>query len=170
LAEIAASVRDAAGQARDFAHGLNPVDVRAGGFVVAMDHLAKKVSQSFGIRCTFHSTGLIRVRDDTTATHLYRIAQEAVSNAIRHGKADHVRIELAEYKTGLAMSIVDNGSGISKAIGETVKEGMATTKERRIPTGIGLQTMHYRARVIGGTFEVMPRKGGGTVVVCRIGN
>jgi two-component system sensor kinase FixL len=174
LVATATSVRTAAGQARDLSHGLNPVDVRGGGVAVALENLAKKVSQSFGVDCTFHSDPAIKLRDDTVATHRYRIAQEAVSNAIRHGHASHVHIELTRRQGALALTVADNGVGIFKnGEGEgNAKPGSRKSRRNSAPivsTGIGLQTMQYRARVIGGTFEIARQKQGGTMAICTIG-
>jgi PAS domain S-box-containing protein len=170
LQRLAASVRDAAGQARRLAHGLNPVDLKAGGLAVALENLAKKVAESFKIRCTFHWDHHAHAREDAVATHLYRIAQEAVSNAIRHGEATRVRISLAGRGGALALSIADNGKGMPEAAVDTVRQGLTLRgRDRLPPPGMGLQTMHYRARVIGGTFVVASRKGGGTIITCTVG-
>jgi len=171
LKKVAASVRAAAGQARDLSHGLNPVDVRAGGLLVAMQNLASKVTETFGVACTFECHGGLRVPDDATATHLYRIAQEAISNAIKHGKAKKIEIGLSEHHQILFLSVSDNGRGMSQPIKDRLKQGVAVSGRvtpQGAAAGIGLQTMQYRARVIGGTFAAEPRKGGGTIVTCTI--
>jgi PAS domain S-box-containing protein len=170
MVKLAASVREAAGLARRLAHGLNPVDLKAGGLPTALENLALKVAESFGVVCTFHWDHLAQVREDATATHLYRIAQEAVGNAIRHGKARKIQISLIERGTTLILSITDNGKGISQAIADSVKQGLAPTGRKRSPSaGMGLQTMHYRARVLGGSFMVMPGRRRGTIITCTIG-
>jgi len=170
MAKLAAMVREAAGQARRLAHGLNPVDLKAGGLSAALENLAVKVTESFSISCTFQWDRKVRVRGDAAATHLYRIAQEAVSNAIRHGKASDVQINLTENSGFIVLSVADNGKGMSEAAADSVRQGPADSGRNKPPAaGMGLQTMHYRARVIGGTFAVMPRKGGGSMVTCTIG-
>ena len=170
IARLAASVREAAGQARRLAHGLNPVDLKAGGLSVALENLAIKVTESFELDCTFHWDHLAQVREDATATHLYRIAQEAVGNAIRHGKANTIQIRLLQRRGTLVLSITDNGKGIPNEVAASVKQGLAPTgNNKSVSGGMGLQTMHYRARVIGGAFSVASRKGGGAVVTCAIG-
>jgi PAS domain S-box-containing protein len=170
LAKLGASVREAASQARRLAHGLNPVDLKAGGLAAALENLALKVSESFGVHCTFYWDHLAHVREDATATHLYRIAQEAVSNAVRHGHARTIQIGFVERTGAIVLSISDNGAGMPQSALDSVKQGLAPTGGTRQPqSGMGLQTMHYRARVIGGNFSVSPRKGGGTVITCAIG-
>jgi PAS domain S-box-containing protein len=169
LEELATAVRNAAGQARDLAHGLNPVDLKAGGLPLALTNLAAKVSQVFGIRCEYRWDQIAQVRNDTAATHFYRIAQEAVSNAIKHGKARRVVIGLSapDEKT-VELCIEDNGVGIPRELAANVMQGITVSggSNRRPEMGIGLQTMHYRARVIGGSFVVQLGKRGGTIVRC----
>jgi PAS domain S-box-containing protein len=169
MSKLAASVREAAGQARRLSHGLNPVDLNAGGLSAAFGDLTTKVTKSFGVRCTFHWDGAAQASEDATATHLYRISQEAVGNAIRHGKASKIQIRLNERGKSLILSISDNGKGIPQAIAASAKLGITSNGQNHLPSaGIGLQTMHYRARVMGGTFVITPRKGGGTKITCTI--
>jgi PAS domain S-box-containing protein len=170
MSNLSASVRSAAGQARDLARGLNPVDLKSG-LWAALDSLATKVSQSFGVRCTFRWDRVAQVREDATATHLYRIAQEAVGNAIKHGKARAIEISLAARGGTLVLAIADNGVGMDKALTDGVRQGLALGSPNRVhqaEVGMGLQTMQFRSRVIGGSFTANKRKGGGTVVVCTI--
>ncbi len=170
LGKIAASVRTTAGQARDLSHGLNPVDVRAGGLQAALESLTSKVSESFGIRCGFRCDPGAQVSDDASATHLFRIAQEAISNAIKHGKARKIDVELELFQSTIVLSIRDDGKGMPKGIAERIKRGFALSgpsmRERAAVPGIGLQTMQYRARVIGGILTADTCKGGGTVITC----
>ena len=170
VSKLSESVRNAAGQARDLARGLNPVDLKSG-LWAALDSLATKVSESFGVRCTFRWDRVAQVREDATATHLYRIAQEAVGNAIKHGKARAIEISLAARGGTLVLAIADNGVGIEKALTDDVRQGLAPSGSNRVhrpEIGMGLQTMNFRSRVIGGNFTINKRKGGGTVVVCTI--
>ena len=168
--KLAASIRDAAVQARRLSHGLNPVDLKSGGLPVALEALAVKVSESFNVSCTFRCDGGLQVQDDATATHLYRIAQEAVSNAIKHGKSKRIEILLTSNGGRLALCIKDNGVGLPQFI----REGLSTappTGASDMSTsrpGIGLHTMHYRANMIGGSFDIRPGRRGGVVVTCSI--
>jgi signal transduction histidine kinase len=88
------------------------------------------------------------------ATHLYRIVQEAVSNAIRHGGARNIRIALDEEDGQTVLQIEDNGTGLPCDLLQT--------------PGIGLRAMRYRAGLIGGRLDVGPGPDGGTLVVCRL--
>jgi PAS domain S-box-containing protein len=172
MSALSISVRQAAAQARDLSHGLNPVDVRAGGLPAALQNLALKVSHSFGVRCEFDWDETAHVSDDAAATHLYRIAQEAASNGIKHGKARKIEISLFARDQALVLSVSDNGKGIPKPLAEHVKQGRLALANRvelkHTGEGIGLQTMRYRARVIGGNFLVGPRPGGGTIITCTL--
>ncbi|HUB27663.1 MAG TPA: PAS domain S-box protein [Tepidisphaeraceae bacterium] len=171
LEKLAADVRSAAGQARDLAHGLNPVDLKAGGLVVALQNLTIKVSQLFNVRCTFHWDHVAQVRGDLKATHLYRIAQEAVSNALRHGKARKVDVGLAARGGAISLCVRDDGIGIPRKLTMGVMQGIASddaARAQQAGMGMGLRTMHYRARMIGGTISIVPGGRRGTRVECVI--
>jgi two-component system, LuxR family, sensor kinase FixL len=88
------------------------------------------------------------------ATHLYRIAQEAINNALRHGKATKLRVRLADQNGRITLTVRDNGVGFHP--------------ELKHKTGLGLQLMHYRARTIGASLEVVSHRTCGTVVTCRM--
>lgn len=171
LRTVSASVRAAAGQARDLSHGLNPVDVRVGGLPAALENLCSKVSESFGVQCAFRWDQRADFPNNTFANHLYRMCQEAISNAIKHGKANRIQVSLDKHGKTVAISISDNGMGMPQLALEGINNGIVPKGQASSSsdgTGIGLQTMRYRAQVIGGSFAVRPRKGGGTVVSCVI--
>ena len=96
----------------------------------------------------------MRVCDELTASHLFRIAQEAVTNAVRHGQARHIWIQLAERKDGLLLRVRDDGTGLPKDL----------AKNR----GMGLRTMRYRAELIGAQLELKSEPGQGTLVACLV--
>jgi PAS domain S-box-containing protein len=141
-------------QAREMARGLQPVTLEASGLVAALQELAAKVEHMFRVSCLFVCDGPVLVHDNLVATHLYRIAQEAISNAVKHGRAKTIMIDMTADPRELCMTITDDGVGL----GQAASDGK----------GIGLQTMQYRARLIGGALEVRPGKSGGTSVVCRV--
>jgi len=157
--DIALSVRRAATDARKLSHGLHPIDIREGGLPIALESLAARISTSFQVRCVFRRAGDSEVNDDLTATHLYRIAQEAISNAIKHGKAKQIEVSLSCSKGRIALSVQDNGVGLPQSVGAAADNGG--------PPGIGLQTMQYRAHMVGGAFDVHSN-GRNTVVRCSI--
>jgi PAS domain S-box-containing protein len=156
IAKVAELIDQAITQARELARGLQPVTLEAGGLAVALEALAEKVENLFQINCLFVSEGDGLVRDHAAATHLYRIAQEAISNAIKHGKARTVIIELtaAASQSELVLRITDDGIGLGKAASDG--------------KGMGLRTMAYRASLIGGQLTVRPGDRGGSIVACVV--
>ena len=162
LRKLADEVDQAITQARTLARGLNPIEIHADSLPSALEDLAHKVSATFAISCRFHHecNGDAAVGGNTAATHLYRIAQEAISNAIRHGKAKKVDLELRHDGDNLSLSISDNGAGFAPGGGQT-----GPTENS---VGIGLQTMAYRAKLINAILDVRPGPRRGIVVTCSI--
>ena len=97
------------------------------------------------------------ITDNTSATHLYRIAQEALNNALRHGHADEIYISLVQQNDRIILAVSDNGVGFDRGASRTEKTG-----------GMGLRTMEYRAGLIGGTLHVERSEKGGTLVRCDV--
>ncbi len=139
---------------RTLAHGLIPVPIDAKGLAVALRELASEVSVTHDIICIFTSEASVSVTDPSVATHLYRIAQEAVNNAIRHGKARHIHVSLYMQDNDLYLEITDDGGGITGNIVEK--------------PGMGLKIMQHRCGIIGGVLMVGPGKRHGTQVACRL--
>jgi signal transduction histidine kinase len=99
------------------------------------------------------------VDNNTTATHLFRIAQEALNNALRHSRARQINLYLTKLdEHQISLEICDDGVGIEPCHGDSDQS----------QTGIGLRTMDYRARIIGGWLQIERRSNGGTVVRCVI--
>ena len=153
--EIAHLLQDAAKRTRDLARGLSPVDRDEGGLESALDELASSTSKLAGISCSFICVGRIQIRDNARAVHLFRIAQEALSNATKHGHASAVVIALEACDGAVSLRVSDNGMGFDP----TCSEGR----------GMGLNIMRYRARMLGGTLEIQSHSPAGTVVTCAIG-
>ncbi len=122
--------------------------------MIALRQLASNVASLFNINCAFRCPRPVMVEDNLVATHLYRIAQEAVQNAIRHGKASKVVIELASTRNGVKLSVVDNGVGFPG--------------DGQVKAGMGLRTMSHRAHVIGGSLNIKRQSRGGSRVVCEL--
>jgi hypothetical protein len=152
--EITDEINDAIDYVRTLSHGLATVDMSEGrGLDEALHRLAENVERAFDVQCIYESEGPDQ-EDQTTATHLYRIAQEAVNNAVRHGGADDVRIRRLADEEGLMLRIEDDGSGIPNEVLEG--EG-----------GLGLRSMRYRANLIQCRLSIRRRsEAGGTVVSC----
>ena len=149
--EIVQLLNEMIGQARDLAHGLGPFGLNGAGLAGGLETLARNVRHTYRASCTLAWDSCPALRDET-ATHLVRIAQEAVRNAFAHGRADQIDISLETVDGSGLLSIRDNGVGLSE--------------DHRNHDGIGLHTMHYRARAIGGSLTVRRRPEGGTVVAC----
>lgn len=156
--KIAGLLKDALALTRSLARGLHPVAVQAGGLAAALDELAARTSTMFRIRCRCKCPEAIEM-DNTTATHLYRIAQEAVTNAVKHGLAREIDIELSTNPHHTVLSVKDKGQGNGR-------DGDAPHSKHR---GMGLRIMSYRADMIGGELDIRRGKSGvGTTVVCTI--
>lgn len=150
--EIIAQIRSINTHTRDLAHGLHPVRLEHGGLSAALEDLAGRISRHTGVKCTCLSDESILISDTTVAVHLYRIAQEAINNAIRHGKAGTIELSLVRDGTGIRLAIRDSGIGISNGAPRGA--------------GMGIRTMKYRANAIGGNLHIMPAPGQGTIVSC----
>ena len=149
---IAARIRDAIANTRNIARGLSPVALGSNGLMVALRELADNSAKLFQISCKFRFDGCVAVDDNTVATHLYRIAQEAVTNAVKHGGAKKIVIRLAELEDKCILAITDDGLGLT----ETFLKNKGT----------GLQIMKYRAATIGASLEIGRAGRQGVCVSC----
>ncbi len=152
--EIARYVRDAISQTRSLARGLSPVTLESEGLASALRELAANTEKMFGIACRVECLEKVPGVPAASATHLYRIAQEAVSNAIKHGKANQVVIHLEATPERLLLRVIDNGGGIPKVLPPG--------------DGLGLRIMGYRAGMVGGLLSIEPAAAGGTLVACAV--
>jgi two-component system CheB/CheR fusion protein len=152
--EIARMVQHAMAQTRELARGLAPVSLEGDGLALALQELAARTSRLFLIDCRCRCDGYMPQLEAGAAVHLYRIAQEALGNAIKHGKARRVVISLAADGHRLALRVKDNGAGFPQ---KTPARG-----------GMGLRIMQYRAEVIGGSLTLERASRGGTTVVCTV--
>ncbi len=154
--ELAASLREVVGETRNLARGLVPVQMDEAGLSSALDELTASVTRLLGIQCVYEIVGNPVVHDNSAAVHLYRIAQEAINNATKHGKATKFLVSFIEDGRQMILRITDNGIGISKA---------TTTNDGK---GMGVGLMQYRARLSGGELNMTEAKAGGTIVSCEI--
>ena len=139
-------------QTRSLARGLNPVKVTPAGLTVALQKLADDLSSARGPHCFCRFPEPVKIHDHHVANHLYRIAQEAVQNALKHARAKNISITLARPARGVVLTVKDDGAGLP----HTLKKGM------------GLDSMRMRASLIGGRLEIRRRKHGGTAVMCEL--
>eukprot|EP00456_Euglypha_rotunda_P094307 TRINITY_DN9_c0_g1_i2.p1 TRINITY_DN9_c0_g1~~TRINITY_DN9_c0_g1_i2.p1 ORF type:complete len:1283 (-),score=297.99 TRINITY_DN9_c0_g1_i2:13369-17217(-) len=143
---------------QQLSHGILPVQVEGEGLRAALEEFVTTMNIQQKISCSFECPVPIRITDNSTATHLYRIAQEAVNNAVRHSHADQIVISLRQEKNDITLEIRDNGIGIPS------NESASSNSSRE--AGFGLRIMKYRADLIGGALRVSKRIEGGTVVKC----
>ncbi len=148
-AEINRHVREAIAQARSLARGLAPIVLESEGLIAALSQLAANTEQMFQVKCTFQADPAANIADHRIAIHLYRIAQEAISNAIRHGKSKRIVVCLQGSPERTVLLIKDHGRGLPPDVATT----SAGPADRR---GLGLRIMKYRAGIIGGSL-LIPR-------------
>ncbi len=149
--EIVGLVNQSIETARSLARGLLPVSTDDGGLPLALRTLASRSRDLYRFQVDFRSDVSAEVPlGEACASHLYRIAQEALTNAARHGRATAVDVFLHVSTLNFLLEIVDNGIG-------TVDGG-------RSASGMGLKIMQYRASMIGARFEILPNRPCGTVV------
>ena len=132
--------------------GLIPVEVDARGLTVALQHLIERVKETTGLDCVLRCHSSTTVDDNATANELYRIAQEAVNNAVNHAGARRVQIFLGVVRDLIVLNICDDGVGIQLPPAGT--------------PGMGLRIMRYRADRIGAQLRVECARGGGSLVSC----
>jgi PAS domain S-box-containing protein len=136
---------------RDLSRGLVPVEVDAEGLMAALAELAARSSELHAIKCVFICDEPVRILDNATATHLYRLSQEAITNSVKHGHANRITIRLARKGNLISLEITDDGEGFF-ASSPTV--------------GAGLRIMRYRADIIGAKLTIGPAAERGTRLVC----
>ena len=138
---------------RNLARGLFSPELEADGLMVALHGLAENITERFRVPCVFDSDGVVNVRDAKVANQLYRIAQEAVMNAVKHAEATRIDISLAETEQDLTLEVSDDGVGLS---------------EHSEHEGLGLRLMAHGAALVGADFKVRRRADGGTTVQCKV--
>lgn len=154
VGEIAGHVRNAIAQTRSLARGLSPVTLESEGLISALHELATTAKKVFNVDCDFHCDPPVLLNDQAVASQLFRISQEAVSNAIRHGKPTQIVIQLKKQHGKITVVVSDNGIGFPKTI-----------PQRK---GMGLRIMQSRAGMIGGTLVFDNNPSGGARVVCAV--
>jgi PAS domain S-box-containing protein len=150
--KIVTLVNQAIEKTRELARGLQPVLSDADGLMSALQRFAVEVEDLFSVSCSFICSRPVLIADVGVATHLFFIAQEAVNNAIKHGRASHITIAISQLSDKGCLAVQDDGRGIG-----------------RVPDnhpGMGRHIMQYRANMIGGTLAVHCGPEKGTVVDC----
>jgi chemotaxis methyl-accepting protein methylase/signal transduction histidine kinase len=152
--QVANASQEALDQVRQLSRGLFPANIDGAGFVHALRELASTTEALHKIPCSVDSDTPIVIPDNRAATQLYRIAQEAVTNALRHAEAEHIAIRLRTEAGAMTLTVTDDGVGI----------------HNRVPNenGIGLRIMRHRAMSVGAAFSAGPAPDKGTVVTCTL--
>lgn len=157
--EVAAFLRSAITEARRLARGLYPVKIESVGLASSLKDLADSTGHLFRISCVFSCPREVALRDHAKALHLYRIAQEAVQNAVRHGQSAKILIGLSEKKKRVILTIVSDGKGYRAPPRHGKVQG----------DGIGLDIMNHRAQMIGASLDIRRGVNGcGAVVTCSL--
>ena len=152
--QIHQMVSEAVVLTRNLARGLFPIRPDGEGLAIALDDLASTTSSLTGVQVSFHESGQAEMNDAETVQHLHRIAQEAVSNAIKHGEAKQISIILDKGQAVWRLTVADDGKGMQT--------------DSASVTGIGLLSMRYRARALDGELKIDSRQGEGTIVSCEV--
>lgn len=159
---ISALMREALSQTRRLAHGLQPIELEGNGVLAALSTLAEMSENMFDVDCEFCCDQPQLPLRPEAALALYRIAQEAIHNAVNHGAARRIRVELAVRNGEVNFSIQDDGTGFRLPPLEPARESSHVLTGG----GMGLRIMEYRARAAGGQFEIHSNETQGTNIVC----
>ena len=152
--EIESMLKQAVVHTRDLARGIFPVQMDGGGLAVALGEMAAALRKTGGVDVSFHDSGDVLIDDSEVAMNFYRIAQEAVRNAMRHSGATTITISLDHDGDRVRLTVVDNGRGLSA--------------DAESHPGMGLKTMRRRATAMGADIEFGKSQSGGTLVSCAI--
>ena len=147
--EIARLTSETLNEVKRQAHGLYPVELERRGLTTALEELVANHHSRFGVRCTFTAHGAMPNLETNLALQVYRIAQEAVHNSVKHGQAQGISVRLERMETMMSLQVEDDGVGLPA---------------RRRSTGMGLTIMKHRAAALGGNLEIGPGARGGTLV------
>jgi signal transduction histidine kinase len=152
--EITRHIRETITRTRLLSHNLSPVALEADGLMFALSELAAGTEAMTGIKCKYLSDESVLVPDTNAATHLYRIAQEAVNNALKHSRAQEIAISLTEQDGLWRMSVKDDGRGLSPG--------------SKRHSGLGLRMMKYRAQLIGAALDINSAPNKGVQITCTL--
>ena len=152
--ELTEALTEAQESVRALIRGIRPVEVDARGLMTGLAELADRTEQLAGIPCIFDCHRPTHLENNHTATQLFYIAKEAVGNAIRHARAEHIQIGLTRDDHQLQLWIRDDGKGIASELDQIA--------------GMGIRIMRHRAAVIGAALTIEPANGGGTLVTCFV--
>ena len=153
-AKIETVAMDSIKLTRALAKGLNPIAKSPDSLMIALKEMAANTEHMFPIKCTFECEEPVLINNDVVAAHIYRLVQEAVTNAIRHGKAGNIKLVLTRDDDNVTLTVKDNGVGLPEKLPDSV--------------GIGFRTMKYRAESIQASLNIDKNPTGGTIVSCIV--
>jgi two-component system CheB/CheR fusion protein len=153
-ADIVAGLDRTRAKVRALSRGMVPVEINSNGLVDALDQLTARLGDLHHIACTFECEDRSVEIEARQATQLYHIAQEAITNALKHARARNIQVSLRTHDSTIRLVVSDDGTGISH---ETTR-----------PDGMGLRIMSYRSGLIHGKLELRRNETGGTRVSCVI--
>lgn len=152
--QLSGQIRETIATTRALSHGLSPVALQDDGLMHALRALTDSTERTTQVRCVFECPVPVRIPEAAVAGHLYRIAQEAVNNALKHSHPGEIRIGLERRHEAMVLEVDDDGEGIP---------------ESSLPrSGIGLELMRHRAQLAGGSLEIGSAPAGGTRIACTI--
>jgi two-component system, LuxR family, sensor kinase FixL len=154
--EIAELIREADEFARTLSRGLVQVDLESKGLSVALQNLCNRTEKLTGVHCFYFDLENTDVKNHNMALHLYRIGQEAISNAVRHGKPDEIKVRLSSNEYHTSLTVMDDGDGFSN--------------EPNPRLGTGIEIMKHRAGIMGGVLEIARTLDNLTQVRCIVPN
>jgi len=150
--ELVESVRQVQVGLRTVARGLLPFELAPEGLIRALEGLVERTRALHGVECVYRGDERTPIDDSFTANHLYRIAQEAIHNAVKHGSARRVVVSMQSDERRTVLRVSDDGVGI--------REGMDRSE------GMGIRIMQYRAGIVGATLDLESQPNRGTTVTC----
>ena len=153
---IVEMVNEGISEARNLARGLYPVRLEVGGLASALEELAASVQARTGITCRFSCDEPVCIFDEVAGGNLYRIAQEAINNAVKHGGCGAISVGLGAVEDEVTLTVKDDGVGLPNSMD--------------LQGGMGLSIMNYRASLIGASLDIRRGAGGGTIVICSLHN
>lgn len=156
LKKVGSELHDVIRQIRSLSHGLAPVSFEESGLTEALRRLASNTSAAARVQCEFDEPQEDNACNPDIAAQLYRIGQEAVTNALKHSQATKIRISLESSRTQTELRICDNGRGFSQPAANGY--------------GLGMHAMKYRADVIGAELRIQSENGKGTSITCTVHN
>jgi PAS domain S-box-containing protein len=153
-ARIKRAIEEMIDHTRRAALAMDPTVPGGSGLVGALRQLTETLAGTHGVACPFEQSESVAIDDPVAANHLYRIAQEAMLNALRHGRATRVTVRVTDEDGQVCLAVLDDGCGLPAEVSSA--------------PGMGLHVMRYRANVIGGKLRIQARAGGGTEVLCCV--